>query len=379
MKDPQSTLSVAFVALVALGACKVAGGPPKAAPGWSAPATEEAPRPAPSEVPVTMATWSVFENVDAGLRVELPCTRFEKASSPGRIGPIAFEVRSVSCTAGGTRFVVEYWDDVKMTAWAPAAINKETIEPVVTTWLEGPKAEGYVLTSKRTLEGPAGWMSLETRFTRQQELRVDRHYLISRRKIRLTTISSVESPADAERFVTSLRVWQPGVPFEQASGKLAERVIEVGGARFSVSLPCRPSPGEESTDGPSSDESLSRTFSCMHPSANGGFQGIVFRFDEPLPTAASGARKAKSLAVASDLALLSCIPAVALSLLCREGKPKALGATAIEVETSAGNDNDFLVRVLVDYPYAFMLAVIGPGKKVAEARTILDSLRLPAR
>ncbi len=321
-------------------------------------------------------SWSVFEDAGAGLRVELPCASPEKRSAEGNEGTIAFTATRVICASRGTTYTLEYWTNVKLAVLNRLSLER-TMSAMVTNWLEEPKLDGYEPSNRRKVDGPTGWLAAEVRSTKGAALRVDRHYMLLPRYIVLTTRSPADAPQDAERFLGSLRVGELGALPGQGIEGMAERSIDIGSDRFSVTLPCRPvstaSEVGESPMGPL----LHAEFQCHHPSANALFNGMVGRFQQPLAASMSDAAKhAKHVAIAKENAEGVCQGVLRAGLNCVIGATRDLGS-GVEMTVKIEKQGD--MRIVVDYPYVALIAVIGPTMRPLEIGSILTSLKLPSR
>jgi hypothetical protein len=318
-------------------------------------------------------TWTPFDDAQAGIHAELPCASPTSAIKSATDGPMQYTNKALTCVVGSSRYTLEYWTTMSMTTTDVAGM-KALIEPVFMAWFEAPKNDGYTVTDKNPIKSVPGWTAFEVRSTKGSESRSDRHFLLLPRHIMMRAVGPTDDSSDHDRFNGSLKIGEVGSVVGEAKEGMAERPIDLGGAHFSVTLPCAPTFKPDEVDQTPDGPMKTREFECRHPSANQGFMGSVGRYDRPA-TGSPQSRRAKNMQLADANAKQFCfgITKEVPGAKCRVVGTNSYGASGAE---AIAESDGMYTRILVDYPYMGMIAVIAEIP-VAERTRLLSGLKMP--
>jgi len=327
-------------------------------------------------------TWTKYDDPAAGLQVEMPCAKPTVSVKPGVAGPMQYTQKELTCSVGASKYTLEYWTQMNMDMskfnQANMANVKALVEPVVMSWVDSPKRDGYAITEKGAINSMPGWAAFEVRGTKGADVRADRHYLLLPRHIATTASGPSADSAQHERFNGSIRIVEVGTAATAANeGKEAstsDRTIDLNGAKFSVALPCTPAFKPDLIDQTPDGPMRTREFECRHPSANQGFIGSVGRIEKPLALSAN-VKKTKNAQLVNDNAQVLCdgMKAQIPGTKCKVGSPRPYGTNGAE---SLVESDGMTVRVIFDLPYMAMVGVVAPAAVPEKAR-ILASLKPP--
>jgi hypothetical protein len=366
---------VVLVALTGVGCGGAKAGDAKSADDedkpWSAPADDSAN----ASGAGGDGKWSPYDDSAAGIHAELPCRAPTTSTSTSTTGPIRFEQKNVTCVVGASKFTLSYWTsmdlDPALAATGDPNAIKSAVEPTLMSWVEAPQRDGFTIVSKDRINSQPGWVGFEIRSSHDDMVRTDRHYLLMPRHVTTIAVGPQRDASDHDRFAGSLQIKSPG----DAPAGLSEHTVDFGGATFTLTLPCTPDFKPDAEDDDPDGRVMSREFDCRHPSANLGYSGQISRYENPAAVSPAE-RRVRSTKLAAANASIMCQMFAAMlpqAGACNVGPTQKLGATGAEVDIQG---SQLAVRVLVDYPYMAMLAVIGDPSP--DTPQVLSGLKLPS-